>query len=195
MTSSPLTTFRFADEACIAQAMPRPSPRVTPTSPATSVMTDLTEVSAATVSPDLTLDQAEQAMIRHGVRMLFVVTHMPCVDGIVTLAMLRGDKPVRLAGQRQVRRSELCVADVMSKLGELDVLDWATLARATVADVAAVLQRFGMPHLLVAEPASALGPARIRGVISHSQVERQLGATLPAVSVARTFAEIELALA
>lgn len=195
MASNPLPTFRFADGTCIAQAQARPLRPVTADSPALAVMTDLTEVRAATVSAELTLDQAEQAMIQQGVRMLFVVSAMPCVDGIVTLAMLRGDKPIKLVQQRHVRRTDLCVADVMSKLSDLDVLDLDALRHATVADVAAVLQNFGMAHLLVAEAATPHSPPRIRGVISHTQVERQLGAPLPALAVARTFAEIELALA
>ncbi len=94
-----------------------------------------------------------------------------------------------------MRRTDLCVADVMSKLSALDVLNMDTLGRATVGDVATLLRRLGMPHLLVAEPASLLGPASIRGVISHTQVERQLGTSLPALPIATTFAEIELALA
>lgn len=195
MASTSLPTFRFADGICIAQAQPHPLRPVTPESPAPWVMTDLTEVRAATVRPELTLDQAEQAMIQQGVRMLFVVSTMPCVDGIVTLATLHGDKPITLVQQRRVRRADLRVSDVMNKLSDLDVLDMDTLDRATVGDVAAVLQRLGMPHLLVTEPASLQSPARIRGVISHTQVERQLGTPLPALSVATTFAEIELALA
>lgn len=195
MAAHTLPTFRFTDGTCIAQAQPRQSRPVTVDSPALWVMTDLTEVRAATVSPELTLDQAEQAMIQQGVRMLFVVGAMPCVEGIVTLAMLQGDKPVKLVEQRHVRRSELCVADVMSELSEVDVLDLATLQHATVGAVAKVLQNFGMPHLLVVEAATATHGARIRGVISHTQVERQLGAALPAMAVARTFAEIEMALA
>lgn len=190
MASTALPTFRFADGTCIAQAQPRPLRPVTIESHALWVMTDLTEVRAATVSADLTLDQAEQVMIQHGVRMLFVVAKLPCVDGIVTFAMLRGDRPIKLVQQRHVRRTDLCVADVMSKLSDLDVLDLAALGRATVGDVVKLLQRFGMPHLLVAEPATLQGPARIRGVISHTQVERQLGMSLSAMAVASTFAEV-----
>lgn len=195
MTSTTLSTFRFADNTCMAQAQLRQTRPVTADSPALWVMTDLTEVRAATVSADLTLAQAEQTMIQQGVRLLFVVTKMPCIDGIVTLTMLQGEKAIRLVQERHARHADLCVADVMSRLSELDVLDLAALERATVADVAEVLQRFGVPHLLVVEPATPQFPARIRGVISHTQVQRQLGSPLPTCPVARTFAEIEQALA
>lgn len=194
MTSKSLATFRFPDGTCIAQAQPQPLRPVTLDSPARWVMTDLTEVRAATIHPGISLLQAELKMIHQGVRMLFVVTQMPCVDGIITAASLQGDQPMKLVQQRQVRRDELCVADVMAPLSELDVVDLQALERATVGDVAATLRRFGRPHLLVAEAATAAAPARIRGLISHSQVERQLGSPLPMMPLATTFSEIEQAL-
>lgn len=194
MTSIALSTFRFVDGACLAQAQRRPPRAVTLESPALWAMTDLTEVRAATVSGDLTLEQAEQAMIQHGVRMLFVVSTMPCVDGIVSFDTLRGERPIRLVQQRHVRRTDLCVADVMSRLSELDVLDLAALSHATVGDVVSVLRQLDTAHLLVAEAATPQGAARIRGVISRTQIERQLGISLPAMAVAGSFAEIEQAL-
>ncbi len=190
-----LPTFRFPDGTCIAQAQTGQRATVTLESPALSVMTDLTEVRAATVAPGVTLPQAELKMIHDGVRMLFVVTQMPCVDGIITAAALQGDRPMQLIQQRNVRRDELCVADVMTPLSDLDVVDLGALQRATVGHVAATLQSFGRPHLLVVEAATPQHPARIRGLISHSQVERQLGASLPMTQVATTFVEIEQALA
>jgi CBS-domain-containing membrane protein len=195
MQGQVLSTFRFSDGTCIAQAQPKPHPTVTRDSPALSVMTDLTDVRAATVHPEVSLAHAEQTMIHQGVRMLFVVTQMPCVDGIVTLADLRGDKPMKVIQKRQLRRDEICVADVMSKLSDIDVMNMAVVQRATVDDLASTFLKFGRPHLLVVEAASAAASARIRGVISHAQIERQLGATLPMVEIASTFAEIEQALA
>ncbi len=195
MQGQVLPTFRFSDGTCIAQAQPKPHQRVTPDSSALCVMTDLTDVRAATVHPEVTLSQAEQVMIHQGVRMLFVVTQMPCVDGIVTLADLQGDKPMKIIQQRQVRRDEITVSDVMSKLSDLDVMNLAIVQRATVADLATTFFKFGRPHLLVVEAASAANSARIRGVISHAQIERQMGASLPMVEIASTFAEIEQALA
>jgi CBS domain-containing protein len=194
MISKPLPTFRFPDGTCIPQAVAPAARSVTLDSPALWVMTDLTQVRAATVRPDETLGSAEQTMLQHGVRMLFVVAHMPCVDGIVTSASLTGDKPMRLVQQRQVRRAELSVADVMTRLSDLDVVPLEVLERATVGAVAATLRRFGRPHLLVVERATLESAARIRGVISHTQVERQLGSPLPMHEIATTFVEIGQAL-
>jgi CBS domain-containing protein len=168
---------------------------VTLDSPALWVMTDLTQVSAATVRPDETLGKAEALMIQEGVRMLFVVAHMPCVEGIVTATSLTGDKPMKLVQQRKARRHELFVADVMTRLSDLDAVPLETLERSTVGAVAATLRKFGRPHLLVVERATSHSAARIRGLISHTQVERQLGSPLPIHEIATTFVEIEQALA
>jgi len=194
MTHQALATFRLADGTCIAQAQPQRRAQVTLESPAMSVMTDLTEVRAATAPSGISLDQAEATMIQQGVRLLFVVDQMPCVEGIVTADALRGDKPMRLIHQRNVRRDELVVADVMSKLSDLDMVDFGTLERASVGSVAATLKKFGRPHLLVVERATAQNGPRIRGLVSHSQLERQLGTSLPILEIATTFIEIEMAL-
>jgi CBS domain-containing protein len=158
-------------------------------------MTDLTQIRAATVHPEISLDQAEQKMIHQGVRLLFVVTSMPCVEGVVTAEALRGDIPMRLVTQRGVRRSELCVADVMKKLSDLDVVDLADLRRARVADIVHTLRKFGRPHLLVVEAATPHNAPRIRGLISHTGIERQLGRAVPMVEIASSFMEVGLALA
>lgn len=190
-----LNTFRFPNGTCIAQAQAVGQMSVTLSSPATAVMTDLTQARAATVHPDTGLAQAEATMVQQGVRMLFVVSHMPCVDGIVTAADVLGDKPAKRMQARQLRRQELCVADVMTPLADLDMVDLQALQDATVGDALATLARFGRPHLLVVEAATPQAPARIRGVVSHSQIERQLGHAAPIHEVAQTFAEVEQALA
>lgn len=195
MSHAPLQTFHFPDGTRIAQAQPPQKDTVTLASPALSVMTDLTEVRAATVLPQVPLGVAESKMIHVGVRLLFVVSEMPNVDGIVTAADIQGDKPLRLVQQRQVRHHEITVADVMTPLSSLDAIDFAALARATVGQVVATLLKFGHPHLLVVERAPGDGAPRIRGLISQTQVERQLGTPLPTMEIASTFSEIRQALA
>lgn len=194
MPHTALPTFRFPEGTCIAQAMPHQHDHVSMSSPAVHVMTDLAAVRAATIEPHTSLAQAEQRMIHQGVRLLFVVSEMPCVDGVVTARDLQGDKPLRLVNQRQVKYGDLSVLDVMTPLSQIDAVDYAAIARAQVSDVVSTLQKFGHPHLLVIESATEKTAARIRGIISQTQVERQLGKPLAATEIATTFAEIEKAL-
>ncbi len=189
-----LPTFRLDRGTSLAQAQPIGNAPVTLASPALAVMTDLTQVKAATTHPRTTLRQAEQAMIYQGVRMLFVVTEMPLIEGLITATDLGGDKQMRVVHERHLHYDELSVADVMTELGALDAIDYAVVRTAAVGNAVATLQRLGRNHLLVVEAATAQTPRRVRGVISRSQVERQLGRPIDITPIANSFSEIERAL-
>ena len=189
-----LPTFRLDRGTTLAQAQPTDNAPVTLASPALAVMTDLTQVKAATTHPRTTLRQAEQAMIYQGVRMLFVVTEMPLIEGLITATDLGGDKQMRVVHERHLHYDELSVADVMTELGALDAIDYAVVQSAVVGNAVATLQRLGRNHLLVVEAAAAKTPQRVRGVISRSQVERQLGRPIDITPIANSFSEIERAL-
>jgi len=157
-------------------------------------MTDLAQMRAATTQPSTTLREAEQIMIYQGVRMLFVVTDMPAVEGLITTTDLHGDKAMRAVHERRVRYDDLCVADVMTETAMLDAIDYRRMHSATVGDAIATLKRQGRHHLLVVESATPQSPCRLRGVISRSQIERQLGATIDITPIASSFSEIERAI-
>ena len=194
MTAAALPTFRLDEGVSIAQATPWNQALVTLDSPALAVMTDLTLVKAATIQPGTTLRQAEQMMIYQGVRMLFVVSDMPSFAGLVTTTDLHGTRQMSLVHERGARYDELTVADVMTPLAMLDAIDHDRIARAQVGDLIATLRRFGRNHLLVVEAASEGAPRRVRGVVSRSQIERQLGRAIEITPIASSVSEIERAL-
>jgi hypothetical protein len=122
--------------------------------------------------------------------MLFVVTDMPSVEGLITTTDLRGDRQLRVVHDRHMRYDELCVADVMTPLAMLDAIDFADLKTASVSNMIATLKQLGRNHLLVVEGAPDTGRQRVRGVISRAQIERQLGAVIDVTEVASSFAEL-----
>lgn len=187
----PLPAFRVEPGTSIAQAEPWNTHSVTLDSPALEVMTDLTLVKAATVHPTTGLRQAEQAMIYLGVRMLFVVSEMPNIEGLITSTDLRGDTQMRVVSERHLRFDELCVADVMSRVSLLDAVDHANIRSARVGHLVATLQHLGRNHVLVVENFGAPVSHRVRGVISRAQIERQLGTTIEITPIANSFSEIE----
>ena len=189
-----LPTFRLQPGTALAQATPGNTQRVTRDPPALEVMTDLTLVKAATTSPATSLRQAEQMMIYLGVRMLFVVSDMPSVEGLITTTDLRGERQMRLVHERGAHYDELCVADVMTSLAMLDAIEHRRMTSATVGNVIATLQRFGRNHLLVVSEAGTGGPRQVCGVLSRSQIERQLGEPIAVTPIANSFSEIERAL-
>jgi CBS domain-containing protein len=195
MSDSSLPTFRFPAGTQIVQVQPVQHGPVTMASPAMEVFTDLAQIRAATVQPQTSLDQAELKMIYLGVRLLFVVSDMPSVDGILTAADIAGDRPMRLVHQRQIRHEDLSAADVMTPLADIDAISFSALQRSRVEQVVATLVQRGRPHLLVIETDTLDGTPRIRGLISQTQVERQLGHPLKVTALAQTFSELEQVLA
>jgi CBS domain-containing protein len=181
-----LPTLRLGPGARLAQARPWQTAPVTLDSPALEVMTDLTQVKAATTGPATSLAQAEQIMIYQGVRMLFVVSEMPALEGLITTTDLRGERPMRRVAERGVRHEDLTVADVMTPLALLDAIEFAGMARARVANLVATLRAFGRNHLIVVDEGR-----RVRGVVSRAQIERQLGTPIAITEVATSFAELE----
>ncbi|OFZ90991.1 MAG: hypothetical protein A2V78_16325 [Betaproteobacteria bacterium RBG_16_64_18] len=171
-----------------------PGERVRLDSPALEVMTDLRKVPAATIDGDAPLDAANRFMIRRGVCLLLVADERRQVLGLITAADILGERPVRFAVERGVKRQDILVHDMMTPREFLEVLWYAELAGAEVGHVVATLKATGRQHALVAEPGADGAGQMVRGIFSLSQIARQLGVTLAPTEVARTFAEIEVAL-
>jgi CBS domain-containing protein len=178
--------------------------RVTLESPALDVMTDLSRVSPATIRPQAPLEGANQFMISRGVRLLLVIDVRDTVLGVLTATDVLGEKAMRVSVERGAKRSELTVADLMTPAERVEVIALEDLQAARVGHLLETLRRAGRQHALVVDhdgvaAATPFAPpvrrAMVRGIVSLSQLARQLGLLLPqAGEVARTFAEIEAAL-
>ncbi|MDB5858346.1 MAG: hypothetical protein JWQ76_2035 [Ramlibacter sp.] len=194
MADAVLPTRTLSDGVSLALVRRVLPPSVRLESPAHEVMTTVAELSAATVMPYEALDQAEERMAQQGVQVLLVVARMPRVLGVLALHDLQGEKPLRLVSERRLAYRDLRVADLMEPVSGLDAIELRALRRASVGQVVATLVRSGRPHLLVVEPAAEAGTLHVLGLLSKTQVERQLGFPLPSIAIAGTFAEIEQAL-
>jgi CBS domain-containing protein len=167
--------------------------RVEVESPASQVMTDLARVSPATIRPQAPLAGANQFMITRGVRLLLVVDDAENVIGVITATDILGEKPMVVATGRGLRRDELTVADVMTPAEQVEVIALADVQGARVGHLLEPLRRAGRQHALVVDFEGKR--TMVRGIVSLSQMARQLGITLPAGGeVARTFSEIEAAI-
>jgi CBS domain-containing protein len=174
------------------------SAHVRPGSPATEVMTDFTRVVAATILPGATVDEANEVMIRRGVRSLFVLGESRGIAGIVTATDTLGERPVQFAHERGLRHAEVLVHHVMTPAAHLEAIELRDVLQARVGDIVETLKRSGRQHALVIEDAVA-GPdsaeRTVRGMFSLTQIARQLGLPPHVGGVAKTFAEIEAAIA
>lgn len=153
-----------------------------PEDPALSVMTDFRDRSSVTVEGASPIDAALEHMKHAGVRSALVVDAATGrAAGLITAYDITGEKPmshVRVAG---VRRDEVLVRDLMLPVREWPVARFEDVARATVADVAALFAQPGLTHVPVVE-AGADGTPRVRGLLSAAKVKRVLaaGASAPA---------------
>jgi CBS domain-containing protein len=186
---SPLTLTALTPGSRISDATP---PRhVTLDDPALAVMTDLQHVSVASTTPEEPIEEAHAMMIRRGVRLLFVLDAAGAVQGVITATDLLGEKPMRFMQDRGIPHSEIRVADIMTPAAHLEAIALQDLASMRVGHVVATMHAVRRQHLMVSE-----GDGRhIRGLFSATQIARQLGVELQTTEVARTFADIEAALA
>lgn len=165
-------------------------------SPAVEVMTDLTEHDAVTIAAGVSVDEANHVMIRHRVRSLFVVSDEQTVIGIITATDVLGERPVQIAQERELRHSEVLVHQVMTPAAQLEVIELQDVLQARVGDIVETLRHSGRQHALVVESVNGATPAHtVRGIFSLTQIARQLGLPAHVGRVARTFAEIEAAIA
>lgn len=160
-------------------------------SPALCVMTDLKQVSAATIDPKATLAQATQTMISRGVRLLLVVNRDDEVLGLVTARDTQGEKPIQLIQERGGKHSDLMVSDLMCPRERIELVDAADVLRATVGDIIETLKQTKRQHAIVGERDAVTGQIRIRGIFSATQIGRQLGAAIQVFDIDSTFSEIE----
>ena len=159
-------------------------------SPALEVMTDLRRTTPASIRPQAPLAGANQFMITRGVRLLLVVDEREEVLGVISASDILGERPMRVAIERGLRRDELAVADIMIPAQQVEVVALADVAAARVGHVLETLRTTGRQHALVLD-----GERMVCGIFSLSQIARQLGVSVATSGeVARTFSEIEAAI-
>lgn len=158
-------------------------------SPAIDVMTDLSQVAAQTVTANVPVDEAEEKMIASGVRLLFVTNTLNQVIGIITSKDLGGQRILKVINDSNTPRSELTVRDIMTPQHRIEVLEMGEVATARVGDIVETLKRMGRQHALVVDR-DAAGSQTIRGLLSTTQIGRQLGEAITTTDVAGNFANL-----
>jgi CBS-domain-containing membrane protein len=156
---------------------------------ALQVMTDFQIVTAYTIFPLESIEDARAKMIHRGVRMLLVVDDMNHILGLITSTDLTGEKPMQVVQHQGIRHSDVMVKDIMTPRERLEVLSMDDVQKARVGDVVATLKAQGRQHALVVERISDRSQV-LRGMFSVSQIGKQLGTSVEPIEIARTFAEI-----
>jgi CBS domain-containing protein len=187
----PLPAQRLAGAVRVVR--PTPPKSVTLMSPALDVMTDLRTIDAGTTEPNETMECANTHMMERGIRSLLVLNQDKILVGLITAADILGEKPLRFIQERRMKHNEILVADIMTPLDRLEAIPIEQVRHGKVANVIASLRNAGRQHSLVIESDSD-GNLEVCGIFSLTQIEKQLGAAILPIEVARTFTEIEEAL-
>jgi len=164
--------------------------RVTLDDPAIEVMTDFTRVTAISINPCATLEQARERMLSSGVHMLFVTNQYHEVMGLLTMNDLTGPKPMQAVTENGGRMEDLMVRDIMTPRLKLEAIDMEEIQRAKVGDLVETLKRMGRQHALVVEQEPDSSGQIIRGVLSTTQIGKQLGYELQSSHMAGNIAEL-----
>ncbi|MDP2823991.1 MAG: CBS domain-containing protein [Sulfuritalea sp.] len=168
-------------------------PRVALDDPAIAVMTDFQKVTAFTIDPDVSVDTAARVMRRRNVHLLLVVDVDNHVLGIITSNDLLGEKTLQCISARGIAREDALVRDIMTPENRLEVIGIDDVLHAHVGHVVATLKATGRRHAAVVDE-DASGRQVLRGLFAASQLARQLGKPVETVEIAKTFAEISVAL-
>jgi CBS domain-containing protein len=191
---APLRSHGLPAEATYHQPVKAELKRVTLEDSALDVMTDFRMVRAITVPASVSMEYAAQRMHANRIHLLLVTDERNAILGLITSTDIEGEKPLIQISKRRVRRDEITVADIMTPRERLEVIDMADVLSAHVGHVVATLRAVGRQHAMVIDR-DAGGRSLVRGLFSLSQLNRQLGTTIEAFEIARSFAEVETALA
>lgn len=148
--------------------------KVNMNSPAVEVMTDLKKVTAMSINPCATLDQASQRMTSSNVHLLFVTNQFHHVLGIITSNDLVGDKMIKYLSEVGGKREEVMVRDLMTPQSKIEVLDMSEIRSSRVSDVVAIMKDAKRRHALVVDEDFS-GSQVICGIFSTVQIGKQLG--------------------
>ena len=175
--------------ATLCEPNTHPDRKVSLEDPAVNIMTDLTTVTAVTILPSRSLDEATDLMVRMKVKLLFVTNTQKQFIGLLTYSDLQGERPILFQQSNSVSRNEITVHDIMTGINTIEVMDWSAVETARVGDIALTMKKMNRQHALVLDhPADA---ARIRGIFSTSLLSKLLGMQIDTTEVAQTFAEFE----
>ncbi|WP_110687216.1 CBS domain-containing protein [Salinicola aestuarinus] len=163
---------------------------VTLDSAAVLLLTDFSVSQPHTVSTSSSVAQALDTMKQAGVRLLMAINAHGDFTGVINAQELIGGRRVTLAMQKhRIDRDEVTIEMIQTPRSELHSLAYTRISHASVGDLVETLKSSGDQHLLITEPDDE-GGARLRGLISASDISRSLGVDLDHPPEARTFASI-----
>ncbi|HIO92531.1 MAG TPA: hypothetical protein EYG68_06770 [Leucothrix mucor] len=168
-----------------------PSKKINEDAPAISVMTDLKVITPFQTTTSSSIGEANDKMVACGVRLLFVHDEQDQLMGLITSKDTLGEKPMLFVKDNGGKYADITVNDIMTPLSKLDAIPLEAIENSTVGDIVNGLQNCKRHHMLVLQTRE--DRTCIRGIISITQVGRQLGKEICPTRIADSFAELNKA--
>lgn len=159
--------------------------------PAVEVMTDFTMVTAISVNPCASLENAKDRMITSKIQLLFVTNQFHEVVGLITANDLSGEKAMQHVGETGGKMADVMVRDIMTPKSRLEAITMQDLRKSSVGDLVETFKRMGRQHALAIEPAEEDDTKPIiRGILSVTQINKQLGHSIAESLIASSIADL-----
>lgn len=159
--------------------------------PAVEVMTDFTMVTAISVNPCASLENAKDRMITSKIQLLFVTNQFHEVVGLITANDLSGEKAMQHVGETGGKMADVMVRDIMTPKSRLEAITMQDLRKSSVGDLVETFKRMGRQHALAIEPAEEDDTKPIiRGILSVTQINKQLGHSISESLIASSIADL-----
>jgi len=138
-------------------------------------VTDFTWERPVIVAENRSIDEAMQGMTQQRAVRALLVMQCERITGLITAYHIQGQRPMRfLRASGLTRRTEVTVGNIMTPWDRLSTIDWQAIRAARVVDIAEVFRTTIATHLPIVEHGER-GGAFVRGLISRTRLERQLG--------------------
>ncbi|MCB8890587.1 CBS domain-containing protein [Vreelandella malpeensis] len=193
MVRKPKPLVQFGETPVLATPSAK---KLSPDSPALSVLTDFTQVAPQSIAADTPISDAHLKMRHGGVRLLFVIDRDAHCIGVLTSKEVIGTRRINLAmQQRQLDREEITAEMIMTPWEKLSAMPMEHLASLSIQDLIFSMESFTEQHLLVTEH-NAEGALSVRGLISVTDIQNAIGkgasSKVPntVVPMANSFADI-----
>lgn len=140
--------------------------------PAYAVMTDFTQQHPHIISPEEPMDNALNEMKIHGVHLLLVVKN-DCVIGVISSEDILGELPITIIQERRIKRSQVLVKMIMTRIEKIVALNYNDIERAKVGNIVITLKSLRTHYALVTSNEEN-DQQLLRGIFTTSHISRQL---------------------
>lgn len=160
--------------------------------PALSVMTDFSQTTPTTISPEETMDDALNEMKVKGVHLLLVTNSAKDIVGLISSEDLLGEKPIQIIQENRIQRSQVLVRMIMTPLDEVTAFDISVVEHARVGNIVNTLQALQTHYALVVQNHNATQKQTLRGLFNTSQISKQLHTNIASsITKAQTLSELQ----